>query len=121
MRSLISLKTVQDVVSYCNHSYNFNYYALNHTDILSLTEATSWPQNLLINLLGTSRKLKTEIITRSHREFLGGKNIVLVCSLSLSSNVFHTLLHCATNLTFICRRIYDNNKRYDTTIVYFLH
>lgn len=121
MRSLNSLKTVQDVISYCNHSHSFNCYVTNNSDIQNLLEITSWPHNLLINFLGTSRKIKTQIIQRAYHEFLIGKNIVLICSLSLSSDIFHTLLHWATNLTFINGRIYDNDKRYDTIIVWFVH
>ena len=121
MRSLNSLKTVQDVISYYNQVYTFNNCVINYSDILNLLEITSWPHNLLINLLGSSRKVKAQIIQHVYREYQNGKNIVLICSLSISSNTFQSIVRCVSNLTFISGRIYDNNKRYDTTIVLFVH
>ena len=121
MRSLNSLKTVQDVISYCNHSYSFNCSVINNVDIQNLLEITSWPHNLLINLLGSSRKVKAQIIQHVYHEYQNGKNIVLICSLSISSNTFQSIIRCASNLTFINGRISDNNKRYDTIIVWFVH
>ena len=121
MRPVNLLKTVQDVISYCNHIHTLNNCVINNSDILNLLEITSWPQNLIINLLGASLKLKTQIIKQSHREYQSGKNIVLICSLSISSSLFHMLIQIATNVTFIKSRIYDNNKRYETMLVWFVH
>ena len=121
MRSQNSLKTVQDVISYYSQIYTFNNFITNNSDILNLLEITSWPHNLLINLLGTSRKIKTQIIQRAYHEYQNGKNIALICSLSISSNTFQSIIRCATNLTFISGRIYDNNKRYESMLVWFIH
>ena len=121
MRPVNSLKTVQDVISYYNQVYTFNNCVINYSDILHLLEIASWPHNLLINLLGTSHKIKTQIIQQSHREHQHGKNIVLICSLAVSSSLFHLLLSEASQVTFLNGRIYQNNKRYDTIIVWFMH
>ena len=72
MRPVNSLKTVQDVISYYNQVYAFNNSVINYRDIINLLEITSWPHNLLINLLGASRKLKTQIVKQCLREYQNG-------------------------------------------------
>lgn len=121
MRSANLFRTVQDAISYCSKLYTTDYYIIDRSEFLSSSGIASKPQNIFINLLGVSRKIKTQIIQQSHREYLNGKNIVLICSLSVSSTLFHMLLQIATSVTFIKSRIYDNNKRYDAILVWFVH